>query len=173
MISPNVCSIIWATSWENRILAYAKTKAQISFAVTAKLISAFVFATRIVNFFFFLNPKFQVSNHLLWLYSPVCVGPGRKSRRPVFSRRGSYYIYMIANRQKLQFVILSLQWSQTLKSFIKAKKQKLVFFARMAFLVFLNRWKGSVAVLYFYFHMKPTFWKALTTPSNKKPFYTF
>ena len=29
--------------------AYAKTKAQISFAVTAKLISAFVFATRIVQ----------------------------------------------------------------------------------------------------------------------------
>ena len=23
----------------------------------------------------FLNPKFQASGHLLWLYSPVCVGP--------------------------------------------------------------------------------------------------
>ena len=33
---------------KNRIFAYAKTKAQISFAVNAKLISAFVFATRIV-----------------------------------------------------------------------------------------------------------------------------
>ena len=53
--------IIWAASWENRIFAYAKTKAQISFAVTAKLISAFVFATRIVQFFFFLSPKFQAS----------------------------------------------------------------------------------------------------------------
>ena len=40
--------------------AYAKTKAQISFGVTAKLISAFVFATWIVQFVFFLNPKFQV-----------------------------------------------------------------------------------------------------------------
>ena len=40
--------------------AYAKTKAQISFGVTAKLISAFVFATWIVQFLFFLNPKFQV-----------------------------------------------------------------------------------------------------------------
>ena len=30
------------------LIAYAKTKTQISFAVTAKLISAFVFATRIV-----------------------------------------------------------------------------------------------------------------------------
>ena len=35
-------------------------------------------------------PKFQASNHLLWLYSPVCVGPGQKPRRPVFSERGSY-----------------------------------------------------------------------------------
>ena len=35
------------------------TKAQISFAVTAKLISAFVFATRVVQSLYFLNPKFQ------------------------------------------------------------------------------------------------------------------
>ena len=67
---------------------YAKTKTQISFAVTAKLISAFVFATRIVQFLYFLNLKFQASSHLLWLYSLVCVGPGRKPRRPVFSQRG-------------------------------------------------------------------------------------
>ena len=39
----------------------AKTKSQISFAVTANLISAFVFATRIVQFFFYLNLKFQAS----------------------------------------------------------------------------------------------------------------
>ena len=63
---------------------------QISFAVTAKLISAFVFATRIVQFLFYLNPKFQASSSFLSLYRPVCVGPGRKPRRPVFSRRGSY-----------------------------------------------------------------------------------
>ena len=69
--------------------AYAKTKTQISFAVTAKLISAFVFATQIVQFLFFLNPKFQASRHHLWQYSPVCVGPGRKPLRPVFSERGS------------------------------------------------------------------------------------
>ena len=33
--------------------------------------------------------KFQASNHLLWLYSPVCVGHGRKLRRLVFSQCGS------------------------------------------------------------------------------------
>ena len=58
--------------------AYAKTKAHISFAVTAKLISAFLFATRIVKFLYFLNPKFSVSIYLLCLYSPVCVGPVQK-----------------------------------------------------------------------------------------------
>ena len=63
---------------------------QISFAVTAKLINAFVFATHIERSLFFLNPKFQASNHVLWMYSPVCLGPGRKPRRPFFSQRGSY-----------------------------------------------------------------------------------
>ena len=84
--------VIWASLWENRLFAYAKTKTQISFAVTAKLISAFVYATRIVQFLYFLNPKFQASSYLLWLYSPVCVGPGRKPRRPVFSEGGSFNI---------------------------------------------------------------------------------
>ena len=50
----------------------------ISFAVTAKLISAFVFATRIVQFHFYLNPKFQASSCFLCLYRPVCVRPVRK-----------------------------------------------------------------------------------------------
>ena len=39
--------------------AYVKTKTQISFAVIVKLISAFVFATQIVQSLYFLNPKFQ------------------------------------------------------------------------------------------------------------------
>ena len=46
---------------------------QISFVVNAKLISTFVFATRIVQSLYFLSPKLQASSHLLWLYSPVCV----------------------------------------------------------------------------------------------------
>ena len=67
-------------------------KTQISYAVTAKLISAFVFATQIVQSLYCLNPKFQASSHLLWLHSPVCIEPGRKPRRPVFSERGSIII---------------------------------------------------------------------------------
>ena len=38
----------------------------------------FVFATRIVQFLYFINPKFQASSLLLGLYRSVCVGPGRK-----------------------------------------------------------------------------------------------
>ena len=41
----------------NRVFACAKTKAQMGFAVTAKLISAFVFASRIVHFLFFFKSK--------------------------------------------------------------------------------------------------------------------
>ena len=42
------------------IFAYVKTKTQISFMVTGKLISTFVFATRTVQVqsLYFLNPKF-------------------------------------------------------------------------------------------------------------------
>ena len=54
---------------------------QISFAVTVKLISAFVFTTRIVQFLYFLNPKFQASKHLQ-LHRPICGRPGQKPRRP-------------------------------------------------------------------------------------------
>ena len=39
---------ISAVSWENRIFTYEKTNAQINCAVTAQLISTFVFASRIV-----------------------------------------------------------------------------------------------------------------------------
>ena len=56
-------------------LHLAKTKTQISFEVTAKLISAFVFTTWIVQFLFYLNPKFQASCCFLCLNRPVCVGP--------------------------------------------------------------------------------------------------
>ena len=55
-----------------------------------QLISAFLFfATRIEQFLFFLNPKFQAPSHLLWLQRPVCVRPGQKPQRQVFLRRGS------------------------------------------------------------------------------------
>ena len=55
---------------------------QVSFAGTTILISTFVFTTRIEQFLYFLNPKFQSSSHLLWMYSWFYVESGRKPRRP-------------------------------------------------------------------------------------------
>ena len=52
-------------------------------------LSSFVFATRIVLSLYFPNTKLQAANHFVWLYGLVCVGPGGKPRRPVFSQRGS------------------------------------------------------------------------------------
>ena len=59
------------------LFAYVKTKTQISCAVTVQLISPFVFAIQMVQSLYYLNPKFQASSHLLWLYRSVCVGPSR------------------------------------------------------------------------------------------------
>ena len=53
----------------NQQFAYAKTKTQISCALT-QLCSK---CTRIVQSLFFVNPKVQVSGLLLWLYRLVCV----------------------------------------------------------------------------------------------------
>ena len=50
-----------------------KQRRSFSCTVTAQLISAFVFATPIVQSLFFLNPKLQATSHLLRLCSPVCV----------------------------------------------------------------------------------------------------
>ena len=63
--------------------AYAKTKVQISFAMTAKLIRAFVFTTRKVQSLFFYTLKFQSSSSLLWLYSRKLL---------VFSCTGSFIL---------------------------------------------------------------------------------
>ena len=43
--------------------------------------SLFFRYTGIVQSLYFLNLKFRVSSHILYLYSPVCVGPGRKQER--------------------------------------------------------------------------------------------
>ena len=57
---------------------HMQKQTQISFAVTVKLISAYVFATRIVQFVYFMKSKFPVSNDLLCMYSSVCDEPVRK-----------------------------------------------------------------------------------------------
>ena len=68
-------------------------------SVIAKLTSAFVFATWIVQFLYFLNPRFAASSHLLWSHSLVCVRPGRKHRLLVFSREVSFLCLRDKDRQ--------------------------------------------------------------------------
>ena len=64
---------------KNLLFAYPKTKVHAAVRYkTMQLISTFVFATLIVQLLYFINLKFQVSGHFLWLYSLVCVGPGQK-----------------------------------------------------------------------------------------------
>ena len=61
-------------------LAYAITRTQISRCVTAHLISAFV-SKSVIS---------RLSLSSVAVYSPVCVGPGRKPRRQVFWQCASY-----------------------------------------------------------------------------------
>ena len=90
---------------------------QISFAVPAKLISALVFDRHIDSTIPVL-PKSEISSSSYhpWLYSPVCVGPGRKPRRPVFSQRGSYNNQMPFNQT---FKV----WQMTIICSVPYKKQ--------------------------------------------------
>ena len=76
-------------------------KGQISCAITAQLIHAFVFATWIVQFLFYLYSKFQAYSLLLWLYRRVCVGSGRNRPKllvfPCGSTNGKEYRRYIGN----------------------------------------------------------------------------
>ena len=85
----------------------------------AQLISAFVFTIRIVQSLYYLNPKFQASSHLLWLYRSVCVGPGRKPRRPVFSQRGSNVL--LPEEQSDQSLQVSSFFQHLLEGFLHRK----------------------------------------------------
>ena len=82
----------------------------------AKLISAFVFATWIVQSLLHLNPKFQASNHLVWLYSLVCVRPGRKHRRLVFSKEAHMFLWR--NKQLICLILPNTHISLTSSEFL-------------------------------------------------------
>ena len=54
------------------------------------------FATLKVQSLYFLTLKFQASSHLQWLCSLICVRPGWKHRRQLFSQRGSYvHVFLV------------------------------------------------------------------------------
>ena len=78
-INKSISTVItWAASWEPAFSIWNQRPRS-----PARL--PFVFTTYIVQWLYFLNPKFQAPSFLLWLYRLVCVGPGWKPRRQVFS----------------------------------------------------------------------------------------
>ena len=63
------------------IFAFAKTKEQISFAVIANLISAFVFAIRIVQFLLYITQNFKILAFFCDRKdTQACVGPGQNPK---------------------------------------------------------------------------------------------
>ena len=71
--------------------------------LTAKLISAFVFATRIVQFLFYLNPKFQASSSFLCLYRPVYVGPVRKPHCWFSHEAAHFFFPIVCSRKSMHY----------------------------------------------------------------------
>ena len=65
----------------------------------------FRYSDSTIEFLFYLYPKFQATSLRLWLYSPVCVGPGRKPGRPVFLHRGSYEYDIISSALCMKYII--------------------------------------------------------------------
>ena len=90
------------------------TKAQISLRIRAFWSAPLLFPDWIVWYLYFLCPKFQATTYLLWLRRPVCVLPGRKPQRQVFSWRGSNtnvpYIILYIYLNKIRF---KLNWAAT------------------------------------------------------------
>ena len=70
------------------------------------------------------------------VYRPVCVGPGRKSQRMVFSRRGSYALNTKPEQERCAARIMTVLTIGKLHVF---------------FHVFLNRQNGTSVFFFFFF----------------------
>ena len=119
---------------KNLVISYVKTKPQIRCAETAQqVISAFVFASYIVLSLYFLNPKFQASYHLLWLFSQVCVGPRFVWDLVGFSASPLYFICYVQGST----VATLLQQLLTLFSVIHVKRVVYMFYIFKQIFIFL------------------------------------
>ena len=79
--------------------------------VVRKLVSAFAFATWIVQSLSFLNPKFQASSYLLWLYSLVGNPEDRFSHNEAHIHfEGDRISFELScDKQNLTFVVISYE----------------------------------------------------------------
>ena len=96
---------------------------QISCAVTAQLISSFVFASYKVQCVSFIDLKFQASGYFPWLFSLVCVGPGQKPRLLVLSSKGSFTCSVLYHYLVIAHLLLFCFWYNRTPE--KEKKAKL------------------------------------------------
>ena len=82
----------WHFSYADTITLYEPRYEKTGFCICENK-AAFVsyMYIRIVQSLHYLNPKCQASSYRLRLYSPVCVGPGRKARGPVFKQQCSIW----------------------------------------------------------------------------------
>ena len=90
----------WNASWENRVFAYANTKAQISFGGNLEADQCLWF--RFTDSKISRLPKSELSSlkPSSVVIQLVCVGPGQKPRRPVFLWRGSLMSYHVEHRMR-------------------------------------------------------------------------
>ena len=77
-------------------MCHEKTKVQISCMVTAQLISAFLFTTKIVQSLYFLNPKFKASSQLLLPIAQFVSDLVGNPERQTFSLHNSYLTFSIS-----------------------------------------------------------------------------
>ena len=66
------------------LLSDRQIKVQISCVDTSEHLFRYI-DSYIVHSLYLLKLTFQASSHILWLYSPVCIGSGRNPRTQTFS----------------------------------------------------------------------------------------
>ena len=108
-------------------------KITICYRRIAKLISAFVFATRMVHFLYFLNPKLPDSNHLLCLYRPVCVRPGRYPKQRKLEVKGTSRQRSGKGAIRKRFPLQKPRWEKTSERDpgFESRSGHVLFFARV------------------------------------------
>ena len=71
---------------------------------TGQLICTFVYAIKIVQSRYFLNPKFKTSIHILWPYISVCVEPGWKPPQDRLSHEEhGFFVFDISSALSVWF----------------------------------------------------------------------
>ena len=90
--------------------------------------------------------KCQAFSHLLWLYSSVCVGLGRKPRRPIFSQQGSNTgsIFLAHLSRRLIGELIVYQWSGVCRPSVVRPSAS---FTMLKDLLLRNRWSDRSQIL--------------------------